>query len=119
MDDPLSFLGRPLPAAFALREVAIAPGGHLPYDEAEWRDAIVVVERGEIEVRCPAGNRHRFVAGDVLTLAGIPLRTLENPGPEPALLSAVSRRPMSSPPAPGPTCDTFGPRPRGDLDHDR
>jgi hypothetical protein len=48
--DRLSFLGRRLPPAFELRVVAVAPGGERPYDEDEWRDALVVVERGEIEL---------------------------------------------------------------------
>jgi hypothetical protein len=33
---------------FVLRAVAIEPGGRRAYDECEWRDALVVVRRGEI-----------------------------------------------------------------------
>jgi hypothetical protein len=36
------------------------------YDETDWQDAIVVVERGEIEVECLGGRRRRFESGDVL-----------------------------------------------------
>jgi hypothetical protein len=78
--------------AFVLRAVAFAPGCERVYDEAEWRDAIVSVTCGEIELECVGGTRHRFRRGDVLWLAGLPLRALRNRGAEPALLVTVSRR---------------------------
>jgi quercetin dioxygenase-like cupin family protein len=81
--------GRP---AFVWRAVAVAPGSRRPYDEAEWRDAIVSVTRGEIELECTSGARQRVRTGDVLWLAGLPLRALHNHGAEPALLVAVTRR---------------------------
>jgi hypothetical protein len=90
--DRLSFLGRRLPPAFELRVVSVAPGGQRTYDEAEWRDALVVVERGEIELESSAGARTRFGTGSVLWLFGLPLRALHNRGPDPALVVAVSRR---------------------------
>ncbi|MGH2970359.1 MAG: hypothetical protein ACRDK0_15055, partial [Solirubrobacteraceae bacterium] len=89
--DRLSFLDGPLPPAFDRREVAVAPGRARAYDEAEWSDALVVVERGEIELECMAGGRRRFACGDVLWLSGLPLRALHNLGREPALLVAVTR----------------------------
>jgi hypothetical protein len=92
MDDWLSFLGRPLPPAFELRVVAVAPGGERPYDSAEWRDALVVVERGRIDLHCRDGARRRMERGEVLWLSGLPLRTLRNPGHETAVLTAVTRR---------------------------
>jgi len=90
--DQVSFLERPLPPAFELRAVAVAPGCERAYQEAEWRDSLVVVERGEIELQCRHGYRRRFGRGDVLWLVGLPLRTLHNRGHEPALVVAVSRR---------------------------
>ncbi len=90
--EPLSFLGRPLAPAFELRVVAVAPGDTRAYDEAEWRDALVVVERGEIELECVSGTCRRFDHGDMLCLIGLPLRALHNRGGEPAVLVAVSRR---------------------------
>ena len=81
--------------AFVLRAVAVEPGCERAYDEAEWRDAIVSVARGEIELEAESGARRRFGAGDVLWLDGLPLRTLRCRGPEPALLLAVSRRSVS------------------------
>jgi quercetin dioxygenase-like cupin family protein len=88
----LSLLDRRLPPPFRLRTVALAPGRELAFDEAEWRDALVVVERGEIELECPDGSRERFGRGDVLCLVGVALRALRNPGGEAVLLVAVSRR---------------------------
>lgn len=92
-DDRLSLLDRPLPPTFELREIAIAPGCERAYAEAEWRDALVVVERGEVELECLGGSRHRFRRGDVLWLSGLRLRRLRNRAAEFAVLVAFSRRP--------------------------
>jgi hypothetical protein len=88
----LAFLGRPLPGSFERRVVVVAPGRQRAFDDAEWRDALVVVERGEIELECLGGTCWRFGRGDVLWLIGLPVRALHNPGREPAVLAAVSRR---------------------------
>jgi hypothetical protein len=82
---------RPLPAAFARREVVLASGARRAYDAAEWEDALVIVKRGELDIECRAGGRMRFVAGDMLWLTGLPLLALHNRGLEPAVLVAVSR----------------------------
>jgi hypothetical protein len=76
---------------FQVRAVAVPPGSTLPYVEGDWRDALVVVHYGEIELECVNGTRRRFADGDVLWLAGLPLRAVHNSGAEPALLAAVSR----------------------------
>jgi len=76
---------------FRVRTVAVAPGQERVIDDAEWRDALVLLERGEIELECPGGARRRFRSGSVLCLAGLGLRAVHNEGPEPALLVAVSR----------------------------
>jgi hypothetical protein len=73
------------------RVVAVAPGVDHPYDEAEWRDALVLVRSGEIELRGVSGAARAFGCGDLLYLEGVPLRVLHNPGREPAVLVAVSR----------------------------
>jgi quercetin dioxygenase-like cupin family protein len=85
-------------SAFVLRAVAVEPGCERVFDEAEWRDAIVSVARGEIELEARSGARRRFGTGDVLCLDGLPLRALRCCSPEPVLLLAVSRRSFSSPP---------------------
>jgi hypothetical protein len=89
---PLSFLGRRLPPTYERLVVILAPGQARAYDAAEWRGAIVVVERGQIELECLDGSRYRFRRGDVLWLDGLPLRALHNHGSTCAVLAAVSRR---------------------------
>ena len=74
-----------------VRVVAVAPGDERPYDEDEWRDALVLVRSGEIELRGVSGASRSFGRGDLLYLEGVPLRALHNPGTEPAVLVAVSR----------------------------
>jgi len=105
MDDlgpePLCFLGRRLPSWVELRVVVVAAGHGLAFDQADWRDAVVVVEGGELEVEWLGGGRQRFIRGDLLWLSGLPLRALHNPGRQPAVLAVVARRqaPMSLGPA--------------------
>jgi|SRR5215211_5132148 len=76
---------------FSVRRIVVAPGGERPYDEAEWRDAIVVVESGKLELECRSGDCRRFGRGDVLWLIGLPLRVLRNREAVPTVLLAVSR----------------------------
>jgi hypothetical protein len=76
---------------FAVREIALAPGVTRPFRAREWRDALVMVRAGPIDLEDAAGAVARFGAGDVLCLAA-PLRALHNRGPQPALLLAISRR---------------------------
>lgn len=89
--DRLSIAGRRLPASFARHEVVVEPGAERPYDPEEWRDALVIVKRGEVTVECRSGGAIHFVAGDMLWLTGLPLRALRNAGSEPVVLVAVSR----------------------------
>jgi hypothetical protein len=91
--DRLTFLARQLSPSFERRTISVAPGLARAYVETDWTDSLVVVERGEIELESLDGRRQRFVRGDSLWLCGLPLRLLRNPGTEPALLVAVSRRP--------------------------
>jgi hypothetical protein len=87
-----TMLGGRLPPAFERRVVTIPAGCERAFDEREWRDAIVVVERGGVELECSGGSCHQFRRGDVLWLSGLPLSALRNPGREPAWLAAISRR---------------------------
>jgi quercetin dioxygenase-like cupin family protein len=91
--DTLTFMGRQLSPSFQMRTVSVAPGATQAYVEAEWVDSLVVVERGEIELECVDGERRTFTRGNSMWLVGLPLRALHNPGFEPAVLVAVSRRP--------------------------
>ncbi len=87
----LSFLGRPLPPAFELLVITLAPGRVRPFDPAEWRDAIVVVERGEVTLEAARGGRMRCGRGAVLALTGLPLLALHNLGRDTAVLAVVRR----------------------------
>ena len=89
----LSFLDRHLPASLERHVVVLPPGRVRAYEAAEWRGAIVMVERGQIELSWSGSGHHRFGRGDLLWLDGLPLRYLHNRGPEPTVLVAVSRRP--------------------------
>jgi quercetin dioxygenase-like cupin family protein len=90
--EQLSFLGRLLPPGFDMAVVIVDPGDSRSFQEADWRDALVVVERGTIQLEASGGGRRDFVTGDVLCLVGLSLRALHNRGPEPAVLVAVSRK---------------------------
>lgn len=92
--EPLRFLGNPLPAWVRRRVVTIAPGHVRPFDEAEWRDALVIVQVGEVALECTRGGRTTFRAGDVLWLVDIPVVRICNDGSIPAVIVAVSRRPV-------------------------
>ena len=89
--DRLAIAGRRLPAGFDRRTVTIEPGAERPYDPAEWFDALVVVKEGEVELECHVGHLASFKRGDVLWLTGLPLCVLRNPGPDVAVLVAISR----------------------------
>jgi hypothetical protein len=91
-EPPITFLGRRVPAWVELRVVVVRPGESRPYDESEWSDAIVVVERGAIVLETHSGVCRRFVSGDILWLAAVPLRALHNREPEQAVLAALARR---------------------------
>ena len=88
----LSFLRKRLGHAFAVRQIQLPPGAERASDAAEWLDALVIVERGAVELECAGGTRRTFVAGDVLCLSRLPLRALRNSGRAPAVLSVVARR---------------------------
>lgn len=91
----LSLLDLRLPRMFEVRVVDIAPSAVRLYNAAEWRDALVVVEEGEIELESLHGSHRRFGRGAVLCLTGLPLRAIHNRGPQRALLVAVTRRARS------------------------
>jgi hypothetical protein len=95
----VTFLGRPLGPSFTGRAVTIAPGGSRPYDEAEWRDALVAVEHGELALECRAGGRRTFGSGALLWLVGLDIVMLHNHSPtQSTVIVAVSRRSPGPPP---------------------
>ena len=88
--DPADFRG-PLPPGFTRRRVRVAPGAERAYDAREWRDAIVLVESGELHLVGGGSGGRRFRAGDVIALSDLPVRALRNGGTAPAVLVAVAR----------------------------
>lgn len=88
----LSFLDASVPSAFEVRFLVLQPGHAIAFLETEWCDALVVVERGELELEGPSGPAGRFLQGDVLCLVGLGLRTLRCLGHDPTLLAIVRRR---------------------------
>jgi hypothetical protein len=78
--------------AFEVRHDVLAPGDCRPHDDAAWRDAVVLVEHGHLELECVRGRRHAFPQGSVLWLAGLQVRRLHNRRREPVVLVVVSRR---------------------------
>ena len=77
---------------FDRRVTILAPGTSRPFDTADWADALVILECGELELEALSGCRVRLQPGAIFWLAGLPLRCLHNPGQQPAVLVAVSRR---------------------------
>ena len=76
---------------FERRVVVVGPGAARAYDARAWRDAIGMVEHGEIEVEGRAGGRARVGAGAVVALDDLPLRALRTVGRDAAVLVAVRR----------------------------
>jgi len=81
-----------LPVAFVRRVVEVAPGSTLAVDPVDWCGAVVVVREGVVHLRLRSGVQQRFATRDVLWLAGLDVRDLHNPGPDPAVLVSVRRR---------------------------
>ena len=79
------------PPGFEYRAVTVEPGGDRIYHRSEWRDALVLITRGAIELECRDGSRRQLGRGDVFWLAGLPLRRIRNRGSEPARLIAIRR----------------------------
>jgi hypothetical protein len=88
----LRFLEGRIGAPFERRVMTIEPGCRRAYEAADWKDALVVVERGDVELETCCGKCWRFSPGAVLCLEGLRLSALRSPGPAATLLVAVSRR---------------------------
>ena len=97
-----TFLGRALPPSFVRTVVVIEAGAEHPYRAADWTDAIVAVEQGELWLDGVQGGHVLVRRGDVLWLAPTSLRALRNAGEEPAVLVAIARS-RSGPRAEEPT----------------
>ncbi|NUR62935.1 MAG: hypothetical protein HOV87_30420 [Catenulispora sp.] len=93
MDGPdrVSFLGRPCPRGFHVQLVILEPGDSVGYQFSDWPDALVVVERGELDVECRSGEHARFGEGAVLAFTALPVRRLHSVGAVALVLSALAR----------------------------
>jgi hypothetical protein len=87
--------GGPLPPGIRRRSLVIPPGSRHAYRPSDWKEAIVMVKRGEIELECPGQAPRRFGPGDLLWLGGLGAGAIRNHGPGPAVLVAVSKLPRS------------------------
>jgi len=87
-----SLIDRRLPANLELRLLELPPCSSRAYRSGEWTGALVVVERGAIVLVPVREERRPLACGAVLWLAGLPLRSIDNPHPDPALLSVLARR---------------------------
>jgi hypothetical protein len=85
--------------------IEIEPGVGRPTDPGDWTGALVLVERGAVEVECVAGGHRAFAEGDMLALDCLPVRTLRNPGSVTTRLVAVRRREGTSIPEHGEEAD--------------
>jgi hypothetical protein len=88
---PVSFLGRRLPRWVQLHLVVLPAGCTHRFEPDQWRGALIVVERGAIELELRCGRRVPCAQGYIGTLSGLTLVALHNPGGRPAVISAVSR----------------------------
>jgi hypothetical protein len=89
----VSLLDRTLPPSFVTRVITVPAGARRPQeDPAEWLDALLVVERGELEIELEDRTGCRLGRGAVLSLSGLPVRALKNPGPDATVLVGVWRR---------------------------
>jgi hypothetical protein len=105
-DEPLSLLTIALPPWFERRTVTIAVGDELGPHEASWRDELVSIEAGALEIVGPDGTVLHLTAGAVLFLDGIDHVALRATGDVPTVLAAIRRRrdpetgPVQGPPPP-------------------
>jgi hypothetical protein len=60
-------------------------------DAREWRDALILVQDGTLEVRCSAGETARFTAGSMLCLDRVSGGSL-TAGPDGAVVLVKHRR---------------------------
>ena len=111
---PLSFLGRRLPPWVQLHVVVIPPGCTHAFDPGHWRGALIVVERGTIELELRDGQRVPCVQGYIGTLSGLRLRALHNRGDRTAVITGVARATRAqAQPAPGTGTSTASSCPLG------
>jgi hypothetical protein len=83
--------GAVLPLGFQQRRLVIGHAALHLYEAREWSEALVVVERGVLELEWSGGARLCFEPGDTLCLSGLGLRGLRGASVEPTVLVVLSR----------------------------
>ncbi len=89
---PLRLLALALPQWFERRVVTIQPGETVDAGDSQWRDEIVSVEAGALDVIDLDGAVLHLHQGAVLWLDGVPHVALRGAGQEPTVLAAIRRR---------------------------
>ena len=77
--------------AFVRHSVAIPPGQSLVHHDREWRDALVMLQEGVIDLESVRGSCCRLPPGAIFWPTGLQLRSVHNTGRTPAVLVAVRR----------------------------
>ena len=80
-----------VPGGVCHRRLVLDAGETLLVEPPDWADTLVVVVSGEVELTCASGRCVRLRADAVLTLDGMPARTLHNPGPGQLIMHLVCR----------------------------
>jgi hypothetical protein len=81
----------PLPEGFSRHVFRLEPGVEVELEPGTLPDAIVLVERGSLELECQAGTTERFGCGSMIPIARLPFCRLRSLGPGPLVLVAVAR----------------------------
>lgn len=76
---------------FVTCTVSLEPGRVVAYEPAAWRDALVFITAGEIELECLSGATQLFRRGAILCLQRLPLRVLRNSGAVDARIVTLRR----------------------------
>jgi hypothetical protein len=92
-DRPLRLLALALPPWFERRVITIEPGETVGAGDSAWRDEIVSVEAGALDIVGPDGAVLHLDRGAVLWLDGVAHVALRGAGEEPTVLAAIRRRP--------------------------
>ncbi len=90
-DDDSLTLPRGDRPGFRRSTVRIEPGDGRPYVADEWRDCLVVIEAGEVELEATSGVTHTCRGGDILWLVGLPVRRITCRGSVPAVITTIRR----------------------------
>jgi len=89
---PLDLLGTCRSGRIEVSIRILDAGTETAYHPDDWKDSIVEIEAGAVEIETRDGQAVAFQAGDVFWLAGLPVRALHNRGDIPAVLVTATRR---------------------------